>query len=131
MHVLFIIDPLPSLKAYKDSSVAMMRALSARGHRLSVAYQPGLYIEEGTVKAVSQGIELVSGADLHDPQWWRDIANPVEAALSSFDAVIMRKDPPFDMEYVYATHMLDLSVAQGAKVFNSLSEILHNPVILT
>lgn len=127
MHVLFIIDPLPSLKAYKDSSVAMMRALSARGHRLSVAYQPDLYIEEGTVKAVSQGIELVSGADLHGPQWWRDIANPVEAALSSFDAVIMRKDPPFDMEYVYATHMLEYAEEQGAKVFNSGAAIRNHP----
>src|SRR5690606_35117674 len=127
MHVLFIIDPLPSLKAYKDSSVAMMRALSARGHRLSVAYQPGLYIEEGTVKAVSQGIELVSGADLHGPDWWRDVSNPVEAALSSFDAVIMRKDPPFDMEYVYATHLLEYAESQGAKVFNSGAAIRNHP----
>ncbi len=127
MHVLFIIDPLPSLKAYKDSSVAMMRALSARGHRLSVAYQPDLYIEEGRVKAVTQGIELVSGADLHGHDWWRKAADASETALADFDAVVMRKDPPFDMEYVYATHLLEYAEAQGAKVFNSGAAIRNHP----
>src|SRR5690606_34436936 len=99
MHVLFIIDPLPSLKAYKDSSVAMMRALQARGHQLSVAYQPDLYIDEGTVKAVSQSIEL-TGADLHGASWWSNSGDAREMALAAYDAVVMRKDPPFDMEYV-------------------------------
>lgn len=127
MHVLFIIDPLPSLKAYKDSSVAMMRALTARGHRLSVAYQPGLHIDEGTVKAHAQAIELVEGGDLHGHDWWRDGAEPTDRALSDFDAVVMRKDPPFDMEYVYATHMLEYAEAQGARVFNSGAAIRNHP----
>ncbi len=127
MHVLFIIDPLPSLKAYKDSSVAMMRALSARGHRLSVAYQPDLFIDQGMVKAVSQAIELVAGADLHGTGWWRDLSSASETALADFDAVVMRKDPPFDMEYVYATHMLEYAEAQGARVFNSGAAIRNHP----
>jgi len=127
MHVLFIIDTLPSLKAYKDSSVAMMRALAGRGHRLSVAYQPDLYIDEGSVKAVCQAIELVPGADLHGHDWWREAAAPAETALGAFDAVIMRKDPPFDMEYVYATHLLEYAEAQGARVFNSGAAIRNHP----
>ncbi|NYT23588.1 glutathione synthase [Alcaligenaceae bacterium] len=127
MHVLFIIDTLPSLKAYKDSSVAMMRALTARGHRLSVAYQPGLYIDEGAVKALAQPIELVAGADLHGTAWWRDAGPAGETALADFDAVIMRKDPPFDMEYVYATHLLEYAEAQGARVFNSGAAIRNHP----
>src|SRR5690606_7626825 len=106
-------------KAYKDSSVAMMRALAARGHSLSVAYQDGLYLEEGLVKVVSQGISLVDGADLHDHAWWRERETARETVLSEFDAVLMRKDPPFDMEYVYATHLLEYAQAQGARVFNS------------
>lgn len=126
MHVLFIIDPLPSLKAYKDSSVAMMRALEARGHRLSVAYQPDLYIDEGTVKAVSQPIEL-TGADLHGASWWRNTGDAPETALAAFDAVVMRKDPPFDMEYVYATHLLEYAEGQGARVFNSGAAIRNHP----
>ena len=127
MHVLFIIDALPSLKAYKDSSVAMMRALVARGHRLSVAYQPDLYIDEGAVKALAQAIELVAGADLHGASWWRDVGSATEALLADFDAVIMRKDPPFDMEYVYATHLLEYAEAQGARVFNSGAAIRNHP----
>jgi glutathione synthase len=128
MHVLFIIDPLPSLKAYKDSSVAMMRALSARGHSLSVAYQPDLFIEEGTVKVESSGLELVDSADLHGHDWWRLSAEgPRVRAMAEFDAVIMRKDPPFDMEYVYATHLLEYAQSQGAKVFNSGAAIRNHP----
>lgn len=127
MHVLFIIDPLPALQAYKDSSVAMMRALQARGHRLSVAYQPDLYIDGGAVKAVAQEIELVENADLHGQAWWRNRSDAAETTLADFSAVIMRKDPPFDMEYVYATHMLEYAEAQGARVFNSGAAIRNHP----
>ncbi|AEC19815.1 glutathione synthetase [Pusillimonas sp. T7-7] len=131
MHVLFVIDPLPTLKAYKDSSVAMMRALEARGHTLSVAYQEGLYIDEGVVMAVSTGIGLAQGADLHEHAWWFERAAPCEIRLAEFDAVVMRKDPPFDMEYVYATHLLEYAQTQGARVFNSGAAIRNHPEKLT
>ncbi|MGE4125889.1 MAG: glutathione synthase [Pusillimonas sp.] len=127
MHVLFIIDPLPSLKAYKDSSVAMMRALCARGHSISVALQGDLYIDESVVKANSSAIDLVSGADLHGKDWWTTSGVKTEHALSKFDAVVMRKDPPFDMEYVYSTHLLEFAQQQGAKVFNSGAAIRNHP----
>jgi glutathione synthase len=127
MHVLFVIDPLPSLKAYKDSSVAMMRALAARGHLISVAYQPDLFIDLGTVKARAQGIELIAEANLHGHAWWNVRAPAHDVALSEFDAVLMRKDPPFDMEYVYATHLFEYAQAQGAKVFNSGAAIRNHP----
>lgn len=126
MHVLFVLDPLPLLKAYKDSSVAMMRALVARGHTLSVAMQGDLYIETGTVKAVTTPIELVDGADLHGHDWWRESA-PQDLPLADFGAVVMRKDPPFDMEYVYSTHLLEYAQAQGAKVFNGGAAIRNHP----
>jgi glutathione synthase len=127
MHVLFVIDPLFSLKAYKDSSVAMMRALTARGHRLSVALQGDLYVDHGAVKAASTAIELIAGADLHGHSWWRETGSKHDAELASFDAVLMRKDPPFDMEYVYATHLLGYAQAQGARVFNSGEAIRNHP----
>ena len=127
MHVLFIIDPLPSLKAYKDSSVAMMRALTARGHTLSVALQGDLYIDEGTVMADSSQIGLIQGADLHGKDWWVRLGVKAQHALSSFDAVVMRKDPPFDMEYVYSTHLLEFAQQQGAKVFNAGAAIRNHP----
>lgn len=127
MHVLFVIDPLPRLSAYKDSSVAMMRALVARGHRLSVALQGDMFIEGGVVFAASTPVELIDGADLHGHEWWRDAADKRDAPLTDFDAVLMRKDPPFDMEYVYSTHMLEYAQAQGAKVFNDPAAIRNHP----
>ena len=126
MHVLFVIDPLPSLKAYKDSSVAMMRALAARGHTLSVALQGDLFIDQGIVRTLSLSIELVPNADLHGHEWWRSL-DTREVAVSEFDAVVMRKDPPFDMEYLYSTHLLELAEQQGAKVFNSGAAIRNHP----
>jgi len=127
MHVLFIIDPLPLLKAYKDSSVAMMRALTAKGHTLSAAMMHDLYIEQGTVRARATGIDLVDGADSHGHAWWRESSPAADAELTGFDAVIMRKDPPFDMEYVYVTHLLEYAQARGARVFNSGAAIRNHP----
>lgn len=127
MHVLFVLDPLPSLKAYKDSSVAMMRALVARGHSLSVALQGDVYIQNGDVFACATPIGLVDGADLHASNWWKDLGAAVEIPLKDFSAVVMRKDPPFDMEYVYITHMFDYAQAQGARIFNSGEAIRNHP----
>lgn len=126
MHVLFIIDPLPSLSAYKDSSVAMMRAMVARGHSLSVALQGDIYIDEGVVKVQSQRIGLIEGADLHQHNWWQNGA-VADGPLNGFDAVLMRKDPPFDMEYFYSTHLLEVAEKQGAKVFNTGAAIRDHP----
>lgn len=127
MHVLFIIDPIHELAAYKDSSVAMMRALVARGHSISVAEMGDLFIDEGTVRVRYQAIRLNLSADLHGKGWWENSGHPQEMDLSSFGAVVMRKDPPFDMEYVYATHLLEYAQAQGAKVFNSGAAIRNHP----
>jgi len=126
MHVLFVIDPLPSLKAYKDSSVAMMRALTARGHTLSVALQGDLYIEGGVVKAQNRAIQLVENADLQQSHWWTEGAQD-DGPLNGFDAVLMRKDPPFDMEYFYSTHLFEYAQRQGARVFNSGNAIRNHP----
>lgn len=127
MHVLFVIDPLPTLKAYKDSSVAIMRSLAAQGHDFSVALMGGLYIDRGLVKAAATRIRLRDGADWHGHGWWVESGGAQDIALSGFDAVLMRKDPPFDMEYVYATHLFDYAQAQGARVFNAGSGIRNHP----
>jgi len=127
MHVLFVIDPLEGLKAYKDSSVAMMMALVARGHSVSVAHQDDLYIDCGKVMARTQPIQLHPQADLHGHRWWEPSGSTREVLLLDFAAVIMRKDPPFDMEYVYSTHLLEFAQAQGAKVFNQGAAIRNHP----
>ena len=113
MDFAFILDPLPRLKAYKDSSVAMMRALKRRGHRL-FALEPGdLRWELGVTRAPVQPLELLD--DDHD--WYR-AGDAKDRRLADFDAVVMRKDPPFDLEYLYATHLLELAEREGARVFN-------------
>jgi glutathione synthase len=127
MHVLFVLDPLPDLNAYKDSSVAMMQALVARGHRFSVALQGDVFIENGQILARATPIDLVSGADLHARLWWTESGDAVDTPLQAFSAVLMRKDPPFDMEYVYTTHMFDYAQAQGARIFNSGAAIRNHP----
>src|SRR5206468_8390612 len=113
MDFAFIVDPLPQLKAYKDSSVAMMRALAARGHRIFAIVQPDLYWDEGTTGAQATPLKIT--ADDHD---WYDAGEPEERALKDFAAVVMRKDPPFDMEYVYSTYLLEAAEQEGARVFN-------------
>lgn len=127
MHVLFVIDPLEGLKAYKDSSVAMMRALVARGHCLSVVDQGDLYIEAGVVKASARSISLHPHADFHGHAWWDYTSDFQAHELADFGAVLMRKDPPFDMEYVYCTHLLEYAQAQGAKVYNHGAAIRNHP----
>jgi glutathione synthase len=113
MEFAFVVDPLDSLKAYKDSSVAMMRAAQARGHTLFAIEQPGIFWDNGTTRARVQPLEV--GPD--DDAWYRT-GDRIIRSLSSFAAVLMRKDPPFDMEYVYSTYLLEAAEAEGARVFN-------------
>jgi glutathione synthase len=121
MDFAFILDPLPELKAYKDSSVAMMRALAARGHRIFALAVPDLYWHAGTTRARVAALSL--HADTHD---WYTAAVPEERSLADFTAVVMRKDPPFDMEYVYATYLLEAAEREGARVYNRPRAIRDN-----
>ncbi|MCA3212849.1 MAG: glutathione synthase [Burkholderiales bacterium] len=114
MSLLFILDPLGELKAYKDSSVAMMREAARRGHDVWACLQPALRWRDGRVTATAHRLEL--GADDHD--WYR-VVETGSHELSSFDAVLMRKDPPFDSEYLYSTHLLEAAERGGARVFNA------------
>ena len=113
MDYAFILDPLPSLKAYKDSSVAMMRALAARGHRVYAIMQPEMAWDPRGTRA--RAVPLTLRPDNHD---WYTEGEPEERALKDFGAVVMRKDPPFDMEYVYSTYLLEAAEGEGARVFN-------------
>lgn len=130
MQVLFIIDPLEQLKAYKDSSVAMMRAMQKRGHQISVALQGDLFIQT-QVFAQARAITLDLEADLKGSTWWQYQDEGAVRNLTEFDAVIMRKDPPFDMEYYYSCHLLSFAEKFGAKVFNSGAAIFSHPEKLT
>ena len=114
MHIAFIADPLPSFRIYKDSTFAMMVEAASRGHTLAYVDQGDLArASSGTIEAKAWPLKLTGDQDA-----WYSLGDGEVVALSSFDAVVMRKDPPFDLEYVYSTYLLDQAEAQGARVFN-------------
>lgn len=108
-----IIDPLPGLNPKKDSSLAMIEAAQRRGWTVFVLQAEDLFVDAGRVCARRQAITL----DLKASPWFQ--LGAVETApLSELDAVLMRRDPPFDMNYIYATHLLELAEAEGLWVIN-------------
>ncbi|MEO8102329.1 MAG: glutathione synthase [Betaproteobacteria bacterium] len=113
MKIAFIVDPLEGLKAYKDSSVFMMREAVKRGH--------GVFAFEARHMALSRGdvTALAAALTVHeDNHLWHQVEGLTETSLADFDAILMRKDPPFNQEYLYSTLLLELAEGQGARVFN-------------
>ncbi|MGO4382159.1 glutathione synthase [Pseudoduganella sp. RAF53_2] len=123
MKIAFLADPLSTFKIYKDSTYAMMTEAARRGHEVYAFQQRHMALKEGVVTAHVSRLELTGGGQ---NDWYK--AQPSEDTnLGLFDAVIQRKDPPFDMEYVYGTYLLELAEKQGVKVFNKPSAIRdHN-----
>ena len=123
MNILFVADPLEIFKIYKDTTFSMMREAQRRGHRISACGPQDIVWRSGDdVKAAVREIRLTGE---NDP-WFLETATPVKA-LKDFDAVVMRKDPPFDSEYFYATHLLEHAQREGAKVFNSPRALRDHP----
>ncbi|MBN8508116.1 MAG: glutathione synthase [Burkholderiales bacterium] len=124
MKLLFVADPLESFKPYKDSTFAMMREAQARGHEPWACTPAQLHWRRGgTVRAHAQRLALTGSID-HD---WVTPLGAEDCGLPEFDAVLMRKDPPFDSEYFYATHLLGRAEADGARVFNSPRALRDHP----
>ena len=118
MKIAFIVDPLDEFKTYKDSTYAMMREAAARSHELYVMQQEDMMWRDSVVIARAQLLTLSNQLD----PWYR-VNDSEEIALKDFDAILMRKDPPFDMEYLYSTYLLELAQEQGARVFNDARAI--------
>ena len=119
LKLAFILDPLDALKAWKDSSVAMMRAAENQGHAVfaidaaTLGWRRPEADEAGGV--FGEAVQLALRPDDHD--WFRKLGCEIRP-LTDFDAVIMRKDPPFDFEYLTATWLLERAEADGVRVFN-------------
>ena len=118
MNILFIADPLAGFKTYKDTTYSMMREAAKRGHKLFHTLSGELSANNQKVSAKAVPFEFLGAKDDHDHEWFR-LGEAVQTGLEQFDAVVMRTDPPFDMQYLYATQLLTLAEQQGAKVFNS------------
>jgi glutathione synthase len=113
MKLAFLVDPLAGLKAYKDSSVAMMRAAAGRGHEIWTIQRESLTCRDGVVAADCLRIQPQA-----DATNWFTAGSMEHLSLTAFAAVLMRQDPPFDAEYVAATWLLEQAERQGARVFN-------------
>ncbi len=123
MKLLFVADPLQDFKITKDSSFAMMREAARRGHAL-FACEPRhlLWQSGGSVSAAMREIHLTGDGQ----RWFETLAEPT-LALAQMGAVLMRKDPPFDSEYFYATHLLGQAEREGARIFNKPSALRDHP----
>lgn len=124
MKLAFILDQLDSMKIEKDSSFAIMVEAASRGHQLFAIQQGDLAWKNGKTVGVSCALELTGNTDTGS-NWYKNIGVD-EVSLQEFDVVLMRKDPPFDMEYIYSTYLLELAENQGVCVFNSPQGIRNN-----
>ena len=108
-----VMDPIAHIKPAKDSTLAMLIAAQARGFELSYLEQKDLALRDG--KACARARPLTVRAD---PASWHTLGEVRVAALGEFDCILMRKDPPFDIEYIYTTYILERAEDQGALVVN-------------
>ena len=131
MKLLFVADPLETFKTYKDSTFQMMREAAARGHTLMACGPQDIrWVRGEPVTAFVRDITLTgrSGEGQHD--WFQaEQQHPHERPqpLKDVDAVLMRKDPPFDSEFFYATHLLTQAEREGARVFNNPQALRDHP----
>ena len=123
MKLLFVADPLATFKTYKDSTFAMMREAARRGHELWAceAREMG-WRQDSPVSTAARRIRLTG-----DEVDWFAVEEEARIALRDVDAVVMRKDPPFDTEYLYATHLLTQAEREGARVFNRAQALREHP----
>lgn len=114
MDLLFIADPLDTFKVNKDSTLAMMRVAQEAGHQLWFCQSRNVLWRRNTVAADCQPLVIKPSSTS-----WYELGSIQDRALNSFSAVLLRTDPPFDIEYLNTTWMLSAAVRQGAKVFNN------------
>lgn len=108
-----VMDPIANINYKKDSSLAMLWAAQDRGWQLSYIAVDGLFVDNGLAKCRQQALTV-----FRDEKKWFALADEQEMLLSEFDAILMRKDPPFDNEYIYATYILEMAEKEGVKVVN-------------
>jgi glutathione synthase len=113
VRLLVVMDPIDHIKYQKDTTLALLLAAHARGHELHYAELQDLRLRDGVAEARTRRLEVRA-----DPQDWYTLGAPVVGALGDFDVVLMRKDPPFDTEYIYATYILERAELAGALVVN-------------
>lgn len=118
MDLLFIADPLESFKLKKDSTLAMMRIAQEAGHHLWFCQSRNILWKDDLVVADCQTLVVKPSSTS-----WFELGAIESCSLKSFSAVLMRTDPPFDIEYLNTTWLLSAAARQGAKVFNDATAV--------
>lgn len=108
-----VMDPIATIQVKKDSTLAMLLAAQRRGWQLCYLEQKDLYLLDGEAYGRWRPLQVFD-----DPQHWFELGDTQDEPLHQLDAVLMRKDPPFDMEYVYSTYLLERAEEQGLLVVN-------------
>jgi glutathione synthase len=124
MDLIFIADPLERFKTYKDTTFSMMREAARRGHALWACEPRHIVWQRGGRVTALAARQVVLTGDEHD---WFQVRQTRDLALADTGAVLMRKDPPFDSEYFYATHLLQQAEREGARVFNRPAALRDHP----
>src|SRR5258705_54904 len=112
-RLLVVMDPIDQIKYEKDTTLALLLAAQASGYRLHYAELADLRLRDGVAEARTRPLEVRA-----DPKDWFSLGPPAVGAMGAFDVVLMRKDPPFDTEYIYATYILERAELAGALVVN-------------
>ena len=123
VHVAFLLDPIDGLDLKKDSSLAMIRAAIRRGWRVSYLRQEDLSWKNnrpiGRLRTLTLDPSFLAELDPTEaPDDWYHLSETIEADLASIDLIMMRKDPPFDLEYIYTTYFLERAESLGVRVVN-------------
>jgi len=108
-----VMDPIADINYKKDTTLAMLWAAQARDWQLYYMEQKDLYLEQGVARARMAGLSV-----FHDPDAWFALAEPEDRDLAELDVVLMRKDPPFDNEYIYSTYILEEAERKGTLIVN-------------
>jgi glutathione synthase len=108
-----VMDPISTIKIQKDSTFAMLLEAQRRGWQLQYMLQGDLALDQGVCTASMRQLSVRD-----DPLGWFELGDPIQRPLNSLDVVLMRKDPPFDMEYVHTTYLLEQAEAQRVLVVN-------------
>ena len=133
MILLFVADPLSTFKTAKDSSFAMMREAARRDHEIwacevqDLAWRSGGRVTAHGAKRLALSATALASQAGEKVEPWYELAATQDLALADVDAVLMRKDPPFDSEFFYATHLLQQAEREGARVFNRPSALREHP----
>ena len=113
VRVGIVMDPIAGISYKKDSSLAMLLAAQDRGWTLFYMEQQDLYLNEGKARARMKPLKVFA-----NPEKWFELDAETDTALSDLDVILMRKDPPFDMEFVYSTYLLEQAERDGVLIVN-------------